>query len=210
MPRKTSAHELEQLRQRAAAERVKAREVESRLKAAEETVDQARTQVVEALATDDATAVATARKNGEQAGAQVRDLHEQVVAAGLRVLRAQHAVDAFEREHAPRLLDEQVGDAERITRHLNSAVNDALQLHRALVAARQEMDRTISAGGGEPRADGAAPVHEWEKALNELGRVVAQHPQLDTPRPRWLGRAASEERDRIHQSLQSQRIGATT
>lgn len=203
--RETAHAELDQLRQQAVAERVKARDVEGQLEAAGEAVDRARTQAVEALAAEDATAVATARETTDKAGAQVRELHEQVDAAGLRVLRAQHAVDAFEREHAPRLLDEQVADAERITSHMNSAVSDTLQSHRALLASRQEMDRIISAGGGEPRSDGPEAQHPWEAALNTLARTVQQHPKLEAPAPRWLGKAARTKRDRVHRLLQDQR-----
>ena len=207
MPRKaSSAHdELARLRSVAAGERGKARDVEASLERHEEIVERSREQVVEAIASDDAKAVATAREAGEKASALVSELHEQVDAAGLRVLRAQHQVDDFARENADQLLDELVLEAEEIATNLNSSVADVLGLHRRLLDARQSMDRVISGAGGEPRSDGAEASHRWEAALGELAKAVQRNPVLAPPRPRWHGRAAQQERDRIHRALQAQR-----
>ena len=202
---KSAYDELAHLRSVAAGERVRSRDVEQQLEVAEEAVDRAREQVIESLAADDAKAVASAREAGDKAGTLASELREQAEAGQLRVLRAQAQADSYAHDNAEQLLDEQMANAERIAARLNVGVLDVLAQHRALLDSRQSMDRIISAGGGEPRSDGPAPTHDWEKALNELARAVAQAPHLAAPRPRWLGQAARAERDRVHRALQEQR-----
>ena len=205
MPKKTAHSELDKLRRQAADERVRARDVEAALEKSELAREQAQQQIVEAMAAEDERSVEHPREARAQADVEIAELHERLDAAGLRVARAQVEADSYARERASELLDEEVSEAERITARLNAGVLDVLSQHRALLNSRQSMDRILASAGAEPRSDGAPPVHEWEQALTALQRVVATHPELASPRPRWHGKAAREERDRTHRLLQAQR-----
>jgi hypothetical protein len=107
MRRKPSAHaELDQLRQAAAGERVKQREIETELEAAKAAGDQAGEEITEAYAAENQRAVTTARKAEQAAVAQVRELRHRLEGAAIRVGRAQAEADAYQAEHAPELLEE--------------------------------------------------------------------------------------------------------
>ena len=89
MPRKPSAHaQLDQLRQKAAAERMKQRELEAELAAANREAEEASGATTAAYAEDDQRAVTRSRKAETAALAKVDDLEHRLAAAGLRVDRA--------------------------------------------------------------------------------------------------------------------------
>jgi hypothetical protein len=84
MPRKPSGHaQLDQLRQAAAGERVKRRELETELDAAKAAVDQASQEITEAYAAENQRAVTTARKAEDAAVARVRELQHRLDGAGI-------------------------------------------------------------------------------------------------------------------------------
>ena len=108
MPRsKPTAHaELDQLRQQAAIERMKARDLEAQLEAAEDQLEDASQAITEGHANGNPKAVAGARKAEEKAIAAVRDLRHRFEGARLRVDRAQTELDTFLRERSRDLLAE--------------------------------------------------------------------------------------------------------
>ena len=96
MPRKQSAHtELDQLRQQATGERIKARDLEAALEAAKLDGEDAAQAVTDAYALDDERLAQQRRNELEAAEAKVVDLGHRVTAAAQRVERAQRAVDTF-------------------------------------------------------------------------------------------------------------------
>jgi hypothetical protein len=117
-PRKTAHAELDELRQLAAAERIKRRDLEAQLAAAELDVEQRSAAVTDGYAAEDQRAVARARKGEQQAAAKASELHHQVDGAGLRVERAQADIDSFERGHARDLLAERERSARTVTLEL--------------------------------------------------------------------------------------------
>ena len=204
--KKTTAHdELRGLRELAAAEHVRLRALERDAETSKGTIERARAQVIEALADSDDHAVAAARTAGEQAVAHAHNLEEQSAAARLRAERAQRNADVFERGNAERLLSERVAVATDTTHQLNEAAAQAVRLHRQLIAERTDLDRLVAVAGGEPRYDGPASTHPWERALNDLARSLDETPALEPPRPRWHGRQRAQERDRVHQLLRVRR-----
>jgi len=144
MPRKTkqSAHAaLDELRQHAAGERVKARELEAELEAAKIEVETASAAISEAYAAEDQHAAAAARKTEAAAVATVRDLQHRLDGARIRVERAQADADAFQMEHAAELLEEREAEARELAVKLTGAGHEAVRLHRAYRAMRTESTR---------------------------------------------------------------------
>lgn len=125
--------------------------------------------------------------------------------AQIRVQRAQAGVDEYIRQHAQGLLNERIEEADRVASELSTSVLQTIRLNRQLLDERQAMDRIISGAGHNPRLDGPAPTHPWERELLALERAVRETPTLDAPAPRWSGRQAAEHRDHVHAQLQAQR-----
>ena len=179
MPRKAkqTAHaELDKLRQRAVAERVKARDLEVQLEAAKAKVDSASGYIIAAYEDEDERAVEAARRDLKAAEADVADLGHRVAAAQHRIDRAQRAVDAFTQEHARGLLSEREQPARTIAAELTAAAHELLRLHRANLAERQTVDQLVpSVPGATPRTDGPAAAHPWEPQLQALARSVSEY-----------------------------------
>jgi hypothetical protein len=97
-PRKTAHAELDELRQQATAERVKARNLEAQLEAAKVEVEDASRAVTDAYAAEAAKLAQQRRKQLEAAEAKVIDLGHQVTAAAQRVGRARRQLDEFQRD----------------------------------------------------------------------------------------------------------------
>jgi hypothetical protein len=191
MPRKTnrSAHaSLDELRQQAAGERVKARELEAELDAAKAAVETASDAITEAYASEYQRAVTAARKAEETAVAKVRDRQHGIDGARIRVERAQAEADAFQAEHARDLLDEREGEARELADNLTRAGHEAVRLNRAYLTLRTEIDELVAAvPGATSRADGPEPSHPWERQLRDLERTVQETPEVPAPLPRWTG-----------------------
>jgi hypothetical protein len=148
-PRRRSAHsELDGLRRQAAAERVKARDVEAQLEAAKAKVEQASADITAGYASEDQRAVTTARKAEQEAVAQVRALQHRVDGAALRVERAQQQLDEFQRERARDLLAEREQPARTIAADLTASVQETLRLAKAYVAERRAQDQLVAAVPG--------------------------------------------------------------
>jgi hypothetical protein len=205
-PRKTAHAELDDLRQLAAAERVKRRDLEAQLAAAELDVEQHSAATRDAYAAEAERAVAQAHKAEEAAVATAGELQHQVDGAGLRVERAQADVNSFERDHAHDLLAERERSARTVTLELAASVAETLRLAKVYVSERQAVDRLIAAvPGATPRADGPAPEHPWEPALKTLERAFTETPELEPPLPSWAGIEQRHRHDRTHRLLQLRR-----
>ena len=134
MPRnaKRSADaQLDQLRQAVAAERVKARDLETQLEAARLEVEGAARAVTDAYAEDDAKLAGLRRQELQAAEGDVANLGNRAGAAGLPVERAQQELDAFQREHARDLLEEREQPARTVAAELTASVHETLRLAMA-------------------------------------------------------------------------------
>jgi hypothetical protein len=199
MPPKKSAHNvLDQLRQQAAAERVRHRELEAEMQAAKLKVEQVGAAIADGYAADDKRAVSSSRKAEEAAVAEVKDLQHRVSGAEIRVERAQREADTFTREHARDLLEERKQPARSIAAELTASVHETLRLAKAYVAERQTQDVLVAAvPGATPRSDGPPPEHEWEAALGALERTVRETPEIPAPLPRWAGVEHRRQQDNL-------------
>jgi hypothetical protein len=204
-----SAHAtLDQLRQAAAAERVKQRELQAELEAAKGAVDRASDEITEAYAAENQRAVTTARKAEQTAVAQVRELQHRIDAAAIRVGRAQAEADAFQAEHARELLDEREAEARTLAEELTRTGLEAVRLHRAYRDIRTDIDGLVAAvPGATSRADGPEPTHPWEDALQGLARAIQDAPEVPPPLPRWNGLKHREQQDNANRIEQMRRRG---
>jgi hypothetical protein len=211
MPRKTtqSAHaSLDELRQQAAGERVKARELEAELEAVKTDVDAASDAITEAYAAENQRAVTAARKTEEAAVAKVRDLQHRIDGAQIRVERAQAEADTFQVEHAGELLEEREAEARELAVKLTGAGHEDVRLHRAYLALRTEIDGLVAAvPGATSRADGPEPSHPWEPQLRDLERVVREIPEVPAPLPRWEGLEHRQQQDNANRIERKRRAG---
>jgi len=167
--RKTAHAELDELRQQATAERVKARNLEAQLEAAKVEVEDASRTVTDAYAAEDAKLAQQRRMQLEAAEAKVIDLGHQVTAAAQRVERARRQLDEFQRDHAGDLLAEREQPARVVAAELTADVHKALRSASAYIAERERQDRLVaSVPGATPRVDGPAASHAWERPLRNL------------------------------------------
>lgn len=204
--RRTTHGELAELRQQAAAERMKQRDAEAALEAAKAAVEDASRGVADAYAQEDAKLAAQRRKELEATEADVLDLQHRVTAAGLRVDRAQGAADSFTQQHARDLLEERAADARELAMQLTRAGHDVVRLHRGYRAMRTDIDALVAATpGATPRADGPDPSHPWERQLRDLERVVKEHPEVPAPTPRWGGLGQRQQQDQVARREQLRR-----
>jgi hypothetical protein len=207
--RKASAHAtLDQLRQQAAAERVSERDLAARLEAAKAAVDDAGAAVTEAYAAEDAKLAERCRNELDATAAEVLDLQHRFDAAGLRVQRAQAEADTYQAEHARDLLAEKEAEARELAENLSRAGREVVQLHRAYLAMRMDIDSLVAAvPGATSRADGPEPSHPWERQLNDLGRVIAETPEVPAPLPRWAGLEHRQQQDNVNRIERQRRRG---
>jgi hypothetical protein len=206
--RKQSAHAtLDQLRQAAAGERVKQRELEVQRDAAKAKVNSAGGAITEAYAAQDDRLAAKLRKDLQAAEADVLDFQHRLAAAGLRAGRAQAEADTFQAEHARELLDEREPAARAVAEQLTRTGLEAVRLHRAYRELRTEIDTLVAAvPGATSRADGPAPSHPWESVLQDLTRVIQEHPEVAPPLPQWVGlqhRQLQGEQNRLERERRS-------
>jgi hypothetical protein len=189
MPRKTTAHEqLDQLRQNAAAERVRHRDLQAGMEAAKAEVEQASRAITDGYAAEDQRAVAQARKTETEAVANVRELQHRVDGAALRVERAQQELAAFQREHARDLLAEREQPARTIAAQLTASVHETIRLAKSYITEREAQDRLVAAvPDATVRTDGPAASHPWERQLKDLERAVSEVSELPPPLPSWWG-----------------------
>jgi hypothetical protein len=207
MPRKPTAHATrDQLQQEALVERVKARDIEAELEAAKAEVDAASHAVTDGYAREDERAVAQARKAGEAAAAKLRDLQHRVDGAALRIERAQRALDEFTRDNAEALLEEHAEGDRELALRLTRVGNEVVQLHRAYLARRMEVDALVAAiPGASPRTDGPPASYAWERQIKDLERAIRETPEVDPPLPRWHGLRHQQHTDAVHRSEQLKR-----
>jgi hypothetical protein len=202
MPRKAkpSAHaQLDELRQRAAAERVHQRELEAQADAAALEVERASDAIADGYATEDQRAVTAARKAEEAAVAKVKETQHRLAGAEIRVGRAQAEADTFQADHARELLDEREAEARQLADNLTRAGREAVQLNRAYLAMRTEIDGLVAAvPGATSRADGPEPSHPWERQLRDLEGAVQETPEVPAPLPRWTGLTQRQTEDQAN------------
>jgi excisionase family DNA binding protein len=209
MPRKAkqSAHaKLDQLRQQAATERVRHRELQAEIQAAEREVERASGAIGDAYAADDERAVTSSRKAEGAALTKLEDLQHRLAGAELRIERAQLEVDTFAQERARDLLKECEQSAGTVAAELTASVHQTLNMARAYVTERTAVDHLVAAiPGATPRTDGPASTHPWEAQLRDLERAVAAAPECPPPLPRWQGLDHRRAEDTTARRLQLQR-----
>jgi chromosome segregation ATPase len=205
-PRKTAHAQLDQLRQQAAAERVKAHNLEAQLEAAKVEIEDASRAVTDAYAAEDARLAQQRRKQLEAAEAKVIDLGHQVTAAAQRVERARRQLDEFQRHHARDLLDEREQPARTVAAELTASVHETIRLANAYIAERTTQDRLVACvPGATPRVDGPPALHPWERQLKDLERAAAEVSECPPPLPSWWGLNQRRAEDATARRLQLQR-----
>jgi hypothetical protein len=211
MPRKTnqSAHaSLDELRQRAAAERVHQRELEAQADAAALEVERASSAIADGYAAENQRAVTAARKAEDAAVAKVKETQHRLAGAEIRVSRAQADADTFQAEHARELLDEREPEARHLAEQLTRAGLEAVRLHRAYRNMRTEIDSLVAGVvGATSRADGPAESYPWERQLRDLERAVRETPEVPAPLPRWAGLKHRQEQDNANAIEKQRRRG---
>jgi hypothetical protein len=199
---------LDELRQQAAGERVKARELEAELGAAKAEVKTASGAIAQAYAAENQRAVTAARKTEEAAVAKIRDLQHRVDGAQIRVERAQADADNFQVVHAGELLEEREADARELALKLTGAGHETVRLHRAYLAMRMDIDSLVAAvPGATSRADGPPESYPWERQLRDLERAVGETPEVPAPLPRWAGLKHRHEQDNANTIEKQRRRG---
>jgi hypothetical protein len=197
--RKTAHAELDELRQRAADERMKRRDLEAALVSAKVKVEEASVAITDGYAADDRRAVGRARKAEEEAVAEVRELQHRVDGTALRVERAQAQHDEFLRGRVSDLLEEREQPARIAAVELTASVRETLRLSRAYLAERRAQDQLVAATpGASPRTDGPAAAHPWEAQLQALARAVSEVPEIPAPLPRWAGLEQRARQDGVN------------
>jgi hypothetical protein len=206
----TAHFELDELRQRAAAERANERELEVRLEAAKAAVEDAGAAVTEAYAADNAKLAVRRRREADAAAAAVLDLQHRLNAARLRVGRAQAEADAFRAGHARELLDEREAEARELAAKLTSAGLAVVRLNQEFRSLRTEIDSLVAAvPGATSRADGPAPSHAWEDQLRALERTIQENPEIPPPLPQWAGLNQRQEEDNANRLERERRGGGS-
>jgi hypothetical protein len=204
--RRSTHAELDLLRQQAAAERVRHRELQAEMEAAKLAVEQAGAAIAEGYAAEDQRSVAVSRKAEEAAVAKVKDLQHRLTGAETRVDRAQREADTFTEEHASDLLEERAADARELALNLTRAGHELVRLHRAYLALRTDVDALVGAvPNAVPRADGPPPSYAWERQLKDLERAMLETPEVAPALPRWSGLEERQQHDRTHRLLQLRR-----
>jgi hypothetical protein len=207
-----SAHaELDQLRQHAAGERAKQRDLEVELEAARAEVDQAGVEISEAYAEEHERAVIAARGKEQAAVAKVHELQHRLDGAAIRVDRAQRQLDTFQRDRARDLLSERTTEAGEIADQLTHAVGEAVRLHRSYLAVRSDINTLVALiPGAVPRHDGPPSSHAWERQLQDLDRSVRDTPELPAPLPRWHGREDRQRDNKVASLMRTRRRRSQT
>lgn len=186
---KSTHARLDELRQAAAQERVRRRELEGELKATNQRVEEANDAVTQGYASDDERAVMAARNERDTALTSARELNERIAGVTLRIERADRGVEHFQSEHAGELLAELEDAGRETAAEFTRAVHEAVRLYRQYLADRQEINelvRQISPGAGGP--DGPPSSFPWEAVLKDLERAVRETSEAPAPLPRWLNR----------------------
>jgi hypothetical protein len=207
MPRKKTAHaELGEHRQRVASEGAKFRELQEQQARARAELERIGDTIAAAYASEDADAIANARKAKEEAMGRVEDLEHRTAGASLRAEQVREELAAFMRHRGRDLLDEREQTAREVAAELTKAVATAVKAHRAYIAERQDLDQLVAAvPGASPRVDGVRTGYSWEAELKALERAYRENSEAEPPRPRWAGMTYNRQRDAVHQRLKDQR-----
>jgi chromosome segregation ATPase len=205
--RKPPAHaQLDQLRQQAAQERTKQRDLQMQLEAAKAEVDRASGEVADAYAAENQRAVTAARKTRGAAMAQVRELQNRLEGAEIRVDRAQRELDTFQREHAEDLIAERIADVGQTTDQLNRTGHEFVRLHHEYLTARSDINSLVALiPGAVVRYDGPPASHAWETQLRALERAMRDTPELPATLPRWHRRSHRQREDKVHRLVKAGR-----
>jgi hypothetical protein len=178
------------------------------IQATELEVQNASGAIADGYAAEDQRAVTSSREAEGAALAKLEDLHHRLAGAELRIERARLEADTFAQDHACDLLEERTADARELARKLTRAGHELVQLHRAHLAMRTDIDALVSAiPGAVPRSDGPPASHAWERQLRDLERVVKETPEVPAPLPRWSGLQHRQQQDDISRR---EKAGATS
>jgi hypothetical protein len=209
MPRKKTMHaQLDQHRQRVAAEGMNLRELQEQQARAKAELERIGDTIAAAYASEDGAVIAKARKAKEEAMGRVEDLEHHVAGAELRARRAREELQTFTAEHARELLEEREPVAREAATALTSAVAEVVKARARYDDERSHIDELVSqVPDASTRFDGVPTSYAWADALRELERAYKQAPEAPVPRPRWAGQHYRQNMNAVHQRLQQQRRG---
>jgi hypothetical protein len=168
VPRKKTAHaELDEHRQRVAAEGMKFREAQSRLEATKAKLEDCSRALTDAYAAEDQKLARERREELKREEAEVVDCQHRVGGAELRARRAREELDAFLAASAGVLLGEREDTAKRVAAELTRAVAEVVRARRAYDAERSHVDDLVS------KLPGASPRHDGRRRRLPLGGAAA-------------------------------------
>jgi hypothetical protein len=185
---KRSAHaELDELRQQAATERVKARELEAEEHAARAEIAAAADAVVRAYADQNDAAAKKATLRRDKAERAASDLADRQAAARVRIDRAERAVSSYEREHARELIAELEPAATEATDALRHHATGLIEAHRRWHDTSQQITRLL---GHVPHASPAVDAprdHALADGVRAVRNALRAGDEIRSPLPHWAG-----------------------
>lgn len=202
--RKTAHASLDEVREAAAAERTKQRDLEGELQAAKMAVESAGRAITDLCgrgrqAGRAAAQGAARRGGGHRASTPPRRRRPP---RGARSARGRPVPSRT----GPRSTRGARVESPHRRGRAEASVLETLRLSRAYLAERQAQDALVaSVAGATPRADGPEPQHAWESALMTLERAHQRTPALAPPIPQWRGLERRAAEDDAVRRLQLQR-----
>jgi hypothetical protein len=131
------------------------------IQATELEVQNASGAIADGYAAEDQRAVTSSREAEGAALAKLEDLHHRLAGAELRIERARLEADTFAQDHACDLLEERTADARELARKLTRAGHELVQLHRAHLAMRTDIDALVA----QSRAPYRVPMDRLPRTL---------------------------------------------
>lgn len=188
-----SAHaELDELRQHAAAERVKARDPDTQLDAAKLNVERATAAVTEAYAAE----APSWWRSGARISRRPRPRCSTFSTASMPPGSASSGRNARPMrslpKHARDPVDELEAEAREAAANLTRAGTEVVRAHRAYRTIRSEIDGLVAAvPGATSRADGPDPTYRGSASCASSSGSCGRHPRF---RPRCRAGLASDHR----------------
>jgi hypothetical protein len=203
MPRRQSHHaELAELQQAADAEQLKLRDAEQAFAAVNAKLAQAEDAITEAYANEDDATATQHRKNLDALLRSKRDLELRKAAAHVRVERAEHNRDQYERQHARDLLEEIEPEAIALARDSNKWKAEGDVLRSRWIDITNRTNELVALAGGASRYDCPSDQFPFASAIEEM-RV-----KTDTVMPyvpHWSGTRFRQDENERRLSLRETR-----
>jgi chromosome segregation ATPase len=210
MPRKQSHHakvaahhaKVAELQEAADAEQVRLREAETALAAAKTKLERAEDAITVAYADGDDAAATRERKNLDATLRSMRDLELRKAAAHVRVERAVHDRDQYERQHARDLLVEIEPEAVALANDCNKWEAEGPALRSRWVDIVNRTNRLVALADGAARYDCPSDQFPFAAAIEEMrAKTDTVMPYV----PHWSGTRFRQDENQRRRSLKEAR-----